>query len=239
MTVFLTTQYLEEADALADRVGIIDHGKIVAEGTPEQLKAQIGRSTVEAVPADGTSPEAIARIRAVRRKDRRISEECRGAARARRRGPGRDRPRPGRGGDQDRAPRAARAEPRRRLPRQDRRSLEGAAEEEEAEAEAEAREHACSGGADRAPLGASDGTPAGEHHLPVRLPDGPARRQLRRPDPATEIGLSNDSFIAFFLAFPFIQGALFATMNAGTDLARDIQSGFLNRLALTPCAASL
>jgi ABC-2 type transport system ATP-binding protein len=62
VTVFLTTQYLEEADALADRVGIIDHGHIVAEGTPEQLKSQIGRSTVEAVPADGTSPEAIARI---------------------------------------------------------------------------------------------------------------------------------------------------------------------------------
>ena len=62
VTVFLTTQYLEEADALADRVGIIDHGKIVAEGKPEQLKAQIGRSTIEAVPADGTSPEAIARI---------------------------------------------------------------------------------------------------------------------------------------------------------------------------------
>ena len=39
VTVFLTTQYLEEADVLADRVGIIDHGKIVAEGTPEQLKA--------------------------------------------------------------------------------------------------------------------------------------------------------------------------------------------------------
>jgi ABC-2 type transport system ATP-binding protein len=62
VTVFLTTQYLEEADALADRVGIIDHGHIVAEGTPAQLKAQIGRPTVEAVPADGATPEAIARI---------------------------------------------------------------------------------------------------------------------------------------------------------------------------------
>ncbi len=52
---------------------------------------------------------------------------------------------------------------------------------------------------------------------------------------ATRIpGFPTDSFLAFFLAFPFIQGALFATMNAGTDLARDIQSGFLNRLALTP-----
>jgi ABC-2 type transport system ATP-binding protein len=52
VTVFLTTQYLEEADALADRVGIIDHGNIVAEGTPAELKAEIGRPTVEAVPRD-------------------------------------------------------------------------------------------------------------------------------------------------------------------------------------------
>ncbi len=52
VTVFLTTQYLEEADVLADRVGIIDHGRIVAEGTPAALKAEIGRPTVEAVPAD-------------------------------------------------------------------------------------------------------------------------------------------------------------------------------------------
>ena len=47
-------------------------------------------------------------------------------------------------------------------------------------------------------------------------------------------GFPTDSFLAFALAVPFMQGALFATMNAGTDLARDIQTGFLNRLALTP-----
>jgi ABC-2 type transport system ATP-binding protein len=52
VTVFLTTQYLEEADALADRVGIIDRGELVAEGTPTSLKAQIGRPTVEAAPVD-------------------------------------------------------------------------------------------------------------------------------------------------------------------------------------------
>jgi ABC-2 type transport system permease protein len=46
-------------------------------------------------------------------------------------------------------------------------------------------------------------------------------------------GFPTDSFLAFALAVPFIQGALFSTMNAGTDLARDIQTGFLNRLALT------
>jgi ABC-2 type transport system permease protein len=47
-------------------------------------------------------------------------------------------------------------------------------------------------------------------------------------------GFPTHSFVAFALAVPFIQGALFATMNTGTDLARDIQTGFLNRLSLTP-----
>ena len=50
VTIFLTTQYLEEADVLARRVGIIDNGRIVAEGTPEDLKSQIGRPTVEVTP---------------------------------------------------------------------------------------------------------------------------------------------------------------------------------------------
>ncbi len=47
-------------------------------------------------------------------------------------------------------------------------------------------------------------------------------------------GFPTNRFVAFALAIPFLQGALFATMNAGTDLARDIQTGFLNRLSLTP-----
>src|ERR671928_36556 len=63
VTVFLTTQYLEEADALADRVGIIDHGKIVAEGTPAALKAEIGRPTVEAAPRDPAERERRPRPR--------------------------------------------------------------------------------------------------------------------------------------------------------------------------------
>ena len=47
-------------------------------------------------------------------------------------------------------------------------------------------------------------------------------------------GFPTTSILAFILAVPFIQGALFATMNTGTDLARDIQTGFLSRLSLTP-----
>src|SRR2546426_4893435 len=62
VTVFLTTQYLEEADVLADRVGIIDRGRIVAEGTPAALKASIGRQSVEAMPADPGDCERLAAV---------------------------------------------------------------------------------------------------------------------------------------------------------------------------------
>ena len=61
VTVFLTTQYLEEADVLADRVGIIDQGKIVAEGTPAALKAEIGRPSIHAIPrTDDDRPKIAA-----------------------------------------------------------------------------------------------------------------------------------------------------------------------------------
>jgi ABC-2 type transport system ATP-binding protein len=56
-TVFLTTQYLEEADKLCDRVSIIDEGRIVAEGTPAQLKAQMGHDVVS-LSLDGADPAA-------------------------------------------------------------------------------------------------------------------------------------------------------------------------------------
>jgi ABC-2 type transport system ATP-binding protein len=51
-TVFLTTQYLEEADKLADRVGIITSGRLVKEGTPTALKAEVGRPHLEVSLAD-------------------------------------------------------------------------------------------------------------------------------------------------------------------------------------------
>jgi ABC-2 type transport system ATP-binding protein len=62
VTVFLTTQYLEEADVLADRVGIIDHGHIVAEGTPRALKAQIGRPSVHAIPETEGDHDRLAQV---------------------------------------------------------------------------------------------------------------------------------------------------------------------------------
>jgi len=62
VTVFLTTQYLEEADVLARRIGIIDNGQIVAEGTPKELKSEIGRPSLEAIPS---SPDDLPRVREV------------------------------------------------------------------------------------------------------------------------------------------------------------------------------
>jgi ABC-2 type transport system ATP-binding protein len=62
VTVFLTTQYLEEADVLADRIAIIDRGRIVARGTPAALKAEIGRPTLEVQPAERSERDAVAGV---------------------------------------------------------------------------------------------------------------------------------------------------------------------------------
>jgi ABC-2 type transport system ATP-binding protein len=59
VTLLLTTQYLDEADALADRVVLIDHGREIAAGTPAQLKAQVGEQRVDAVAADSSALEQL------------------------------------------------------------------------------------------------------------------------------------------------------------------------------------
>jgi len=59
VTLLLTTQYLEEADALADRVVLIDRGREVAAGTPAQLKAQVGEQRVDVIAADATAFERL------------------------------------------------------------------------------------------------------------------------------------------------------------------------------------
>ena len=244
VTVFLTTQYLEEADVLADRVGIIDHGHIVAEGTPTELKAEIGRPTVEIVPSD---PEQRARVADILRRFGELVQLSPDSVAVR-----------CAHGDLDLAEivRALDAESlhvanlQLHAPSLDDvflektgRTLEGAAAEAGIEADVEAR-----GGA-RPHV---NDTALQIYHLARRS----VVRQYRQPanviapmifplallavnsgglQAATSIpGFPTDRFVAFALAIPFMQGALFATMNAGTDLARDIQTGFLNRLALTP-----
>jgi len=60
ITVLLTTQYLEEADALADRIVLIDHGREVAAGSPAELKARVGRLRVDVVAADSAAFDELA-----------------------------------------------------------------------------------------------------------------------------------------------------------------------------------
>ena len=61
-TVFLTTHYLDEADALCDRILVIDHGAIVAEGTPDQLKSQVGGDVLTVTAADAAQVADVARL---------------------------------------------------------------------------------------------------------------------------------------------------------------------------------
>src|SRR5918992_4034078 len=61
-TVLLTTQYLEEADRLADEIVVIDHGKVIAAGTPQQLKTRVGGHVIQARPADPADCGATERI---------------------------------------------------------------------------------------------------------------------------------------------------------------------------------
>jgi ABC-2 type transport system ATP-binding protein len=85
-TVFLTTQYLEEADQLADNVGIIDRGRIVAEGTPEELKGEVGNPHIELAVAERAIPEAeravaeLGTLRPPKGKNRVLLEVEQGAA---------------------------------------------------------------------------------------------------------------------------------------------------------------
>ena len=128
-TVLLTTQYLEEADLLADRIVVIDRGEVIAEGTSSELKANIGQTIIEIDLADpgnaAASPIRARHARPVRCRDRRPHRRAQGERRVARRGRGGAhlgprRPRAG-------LARAAGTDARRRLPVAHRSRRRGAA----------------------------------------------------------------------------------------------------------------
>ena len=117
-TVLLTTQYLEEADRLARDIVVIDHGRVIAQGTPAQLKADLGTSVVsvtlgDRAAVDGRAPAAGAVFgEAADRRGPRDRADGHGRAQGR----GRRAALARCGGDRHRRPGAARAQPRRRVP---------------------------------------------------------------------------------------------------------------------------
>ena len=173
---------------LADRVGIIDHGRIVAEGTPAALKAEIGRPSVDAVPTDPASARRIAR------RPRALRRAAAGRPARRRRGPpARRRSRLAdvvRALDAEgigrRRPRAARADARRRLPREDRPLARRAPDERRGGGRAPAGDGQRDGVATRSARSRAARSSARRvsrpaSSSPLDLPAVPARGQRGRP----------------------------------------------------------
>ena len=264
MTVFLTTQYLEEADQLADHLGIIDHGKIVAAGTPDALKAEVGRPTVEVVPTDHAERDRAVEL--LRPFGELVPGTPQGAAVRLEADGGEELANIIRAFDQA-GVKVANLELHEAslndvFLAKTGRSLEGA----------QARGRA--GGRDRRAARPRGSTrlmeAAASTHRRDRGPgSGPRSGRRRRSSPAARscgrsasprrssrprifplillainsVGLKSatslpgfptDSYVTFALAFAFIQAGVFAVIGTGQNLAEDNQGGFFNRLQLTP-----
>ena len=124
VTLLLTTQYLEEADELADTIAVVDHGRIIASGTADELKAEVGGERIEVVVHDRTRIDDARRMlegigigaATIDEHTRRVTVPIGGRGAA----PGDGGPRPRRSRHRDRRHRPAPADARRRVPQPDR-----------------------------------------------------------------------------------------------------------------------
>ena len=82
-TVLLTTQYLDEADALADEISVFDHGRIIAHGTPHELKQIVGDQSLQVRPVDEARMPDVARVLTARRRAPRPSRRAAACCRCR------------------------------------------------------------------------------------------------------------------------------------------------------------
>ena len=182
VTVFLTTQYLEEADVLADRVGIIDHGHIVAEGTPAALKAEIGLPSVHATPADEADRDRlVAALAPLRRGARRRLARRRRPAREGLAGCRRSCARSTMRASRSRAWRSRRRRSTTSSSPRPGRSLEGAGEDEPDSGRAGRVSGILGAGRSaRAALDRPHGPTARGGRLPADLPDAAPARELGR-----------------------------------------------------------
>ncbi len=239
-TVFLTTQYLEEADQLADNVGIIDNGRIVAEGTPAALKAEVGHPYIQLAIAAGSTAEAEEILRPDRQGAPAPRRQGSGRGRAGRRG---DPPRGAsarRGRDRGRRAGAGPPHPRRRLRREDRPPPRGR------------------GPGERRPGG---GRSLNALLVNLRVVRGlgmrSVRQTFRRPQlmapivvfPTLLLAIQTggagaainlpgfppvQSFLQFMIAGAMMQAMMLAANSGGIALAVDIEMGFTDRLFSAP-----
>ena len=236
-TVLLTTQYLEEADRLADEIVVIDFGRVIAKGTADQLKAEVGGERIEIVVSDVGDLVAARQVLFSLATGEVLVEQHvppHRTGRGRRQGPRRGARPPGRRGRRGARRRAAPAHPRRRLPQPDRlgsRRRPGRGRRMSAVLEALA-----------------DGAVVAKRNL-IKVKRVPELLLFTTIQPimfillfayvfGSAIDLAGIDYREFLIAGIFAQTVVFGATFTGAGIADDMQKGILDRFRSLPMSRS-